>query len=129
MAMQEKRKTILVIEDDCSLLAAICDKIQKSGFETITARTVKQALDCLSAASRVDAIWLDHYLLGKENGIDFVEKVKCDGTKWKNIPIFVVSNTAGPDKVRSYIRLGILKYYIKAEKRLEDIITDIKMHI
>lgn len=127
--MQSKQKIILAIEDDQSLLAAICDKIRKNDFEVITARTVKQALDRLFSAPHIDAIWLDHYLLGKENGIDFMEKIRRDGAKWNNIPIFVVSNTVGPDKVQAYIRLGVTKYYIKAEKRLEDIIADIKMSI
>jgi response regulator of citrate/malate metabolism len=70
-------------------------------------------------------IWLDHYLLGKENGLDFVSWCKNEEKQYKNIPIFVVSNTATPEKVQTYLRLGINKYYVKAEKRLEEIINEI----
>lgn len=119
-------KTILVIEDERPLLEAIKAKLEKNGFNVVTARSVEQGLDYLEDLERVDAIWLDHYLLGKEDGLDFVTKLKSHNGKWKQIPIFVVSNTASPAKVQSYIRLGISKYYVKAEHRLDAIIKDIK---
>ena len=53
-------------------------------------------------------------------------KIKSQDGKWKKIPIFVVSNTASPAKVQSYILLGISKYYIKAEHRLDEIVSGIK---
>lgn len=119
-------KTILVIEDERPLIEAIKKKLENNGFAVTTARTVEQALNYLEDLERVDAIWLDHYLLGKEDGLDFVTKIKSHDGQWKTIPIFVVSNTASPDKVQSYIRLGISKYYVKADHRLDGIINEIK---
>jgi DNA-binding NtrC family response regulator len=120
-----KLKTILVVEDEKPLLDAICIKLKKSGFETVSARTVEQALNYLKDIVSIDVIWLDHYLLGEESGLDFLVKIK-ENKNFKNIPVFVVSNTASPDKVASYLRLGAVKFYVKAEKRLDDIINDIK---
>ena len=122
----ENEKTILVVEDERPLADAIKIKLEKSGFAVVTSRTVQQTLDYLEDIGTVDAIWLDHYLLGKENGLDFVTKLKAHDGRWKNIPIFVVSNTASPDKVQSYIRLGVKKYYTKADHRLDEIISEIK---
>ncbi len=119
-------KTMLVIEDERPLVEAIKHKLESNGFAVVTARTVEQALNYLEDLKQVDAIWLDHYLLGKEDGLDFVSKIKQDGAKWKNIPIFVVSNTASPKNVQSYIRFGVKKYYVKAEHRLDGIIDEIK---
>jgi len=119
-------KTMLVIEDERPLVEAIKHKLENNGFAVVTARTVEQALNYLEDLKQVDAIWLDHYLLGKEDGLDFVSKIKQDGAKWKNIPIFVISNTASPKNVQSYIRFGVKKYYVKAEHRLDEIINDIK---
>ena len=119
-------KTILVIEDERPLSEAIKVKLEKNGFSVVTTRTIKQTFDYLEDIGIVDVIWLDHYLLGKENGLDFVTQLKASDGKWKNIPIFVVSNTASPDKVQSYIRLGVNKYYTKADYRLDQIIAEIK---
>lgn len=119
-------KTILVVEDERSLLEAIKIKLEKIGFAVVTARSVKQALGYLEDLGRVDAVWLDHYLFGKEDGLDFVTKMKAQDGRWKGIPIFVVSNTASADKVQAYIRLGISKYYVKVEHRLDEIANEIK---
>jgi DNA-binding NtrC family response regulator len=119
------KKTILVIEDEIPLLKAIGDKLERSGFQIVSARTVKQALGMLEDIGNIDIIWLDHYLLGKEDGLDFVSEIK-NHDQWKHIPVFVVSNTASLDKVQSYIRLGASKFYTKANYRLDKIIEDIR---
>lgn len=119
-------KTILVMEDEKPLLEVIKAKLEAGGFTVVTARAVEQAMGYLKEGVKIDAIWLDHYLLGKESGLDFVAQLKADGTNWKQIPIFVVSNTASPDKVKSYLRLGVNKYYTKVDHSLGQIIADIK---
>jgi CheY-like chemotaxis protein len=121
-----KNKVVLVIEDERPLAEAIKIKLEKTGFAVVSARSVAQTLNYLKDQVQIDAIWLDHYLLGQENGLDLVAQVKEDDSKWKNIPIFVVSNTATADKVQSYLRLGINKYYTKSNFRLDDIIHDIE---
>jgi CheY-like chemotaxis protein len=141
-----KQKTVLVIEDERPLLEAINDKLEKSGFKVIAARSVEQAfnpelnkkslgiitiesiqqaLNHLESLEQVDAIWLDHHLLGKEDGLDFVKKFKANGGKWNKIPVFVVSNAANPKTVKSYISSGATKYYVKSDHRLDEIVEDI----
>lgn len=119
-------KTILVIEDERPLVEAIKTKLENIGLGVTTARTVEQGLHYLEDISTIDAIWLDHYLLGKETGLDFVAKLKIPDGKWRRIPIFVVSNTASSNNVQSYMRLGVSKYYVKADHRLDEIIKEIK---
>jgi two-component system response regulator VicR len=122
-------KIILVIEDEKPLLEAIDIKLKKNGFEVVTARTVEQGKSYVTDLNQVDAIWLDHYLMGKEDGLDFVAWCKKEGNKCRAVPIFVVSNTASPDKVASYMSLGINDYYIKANYRLDQIIEAISQKI
>ena len=144
----KNNKTILVIEDEISLLEVVSLKLEKSGFNVITSRSVErafstplkenasgnvtlssveEALKHLEELEKVDAIWLDHNLLGKEDGLDFVKKFKANGGKWSKIPIFVVSNTSDSNLVKTYKKLGVKNYYIKAEHRLGDIVEEIKL--
>jgi len=118
-------KKVLIMEDEQPLIEAISAKLKISGFQTVTARSVEQGINLLRDGVAVDVIWLDHYLFGKEDGLDFVDQIK-KSEKWKSIPIFVVSNTASPDKIRTYMHLGVDKYYVKAEHRLDEIIDEIK---
>ncbi|MEI6058046.1 MAG: response regulator [bacterium] len=145
-----KKKTILVIEDERPLLEVVNDKLEKSGFGVIAARSVdqvfnahldksglgiisaksiRQALDYLEGLAQIDAIWLDHNLLGKEDGLDFLKKFKSNGGLWKKIPIFVVSNSEGAKTIQSYVNLGVSKYYVKSNHRLDEIINDISVSL
>lgn len=121
-------KVILVVEDELPLQEVIKKKLENNSFKVVTARKVEQALNFLEELKRVDVIWLDHYLLGKENGLDLVIKVK-DNKEWKKILIFIVSNTASADKISSYISFGVDKYYTKSDFKLEDIVKDIKARL
>ncbi|MFA6429186.1 MAG: response regulator [Patescibacteria group bacterium] len=118
--------TILVIEDERPLLEAITKKLEHCCFEVVATRSVEQALGYLEDVKGIQCIWLDHYLLGAKNGLDFVAKIKEANSPWKTIPIFVVSNTASPDKVGAYMQLGVNAYYTKSDYHLDQIIADIR---
>lgn len=138
---------MLVIEDERPLLAVIRAKLEKEGIEVIASRSVERAfsgeiekgadehismssitraLAHIEELERVDAVWLDHNLLGSDNGIDFVTKLKANGGHWKKIPIFVVSNTSDPALVQQYKELNVPHYYVKAEHSLASIVSDMQ---
>lgn len=121
--MSEKH-TILVVEDEQALSDIIKKKLELTGLQAVCARTVDQAIAYLQDIPSIQAVWLDHYLLGKENGLDLVVRMK-EEEKWQSIPIFVVSNTATADKQKSYLHLGVNNYFVKAEHSLEEIIKAI----
>ena len=143
----KNESVVLVIEDERPLLAIIREKLEREGVRVITSRSVNQkfstdieknaaggismssielALNHLEDLGNIDAIWLDHNLLGSENGLDFVVKLKANGGHWKHIPIFVVSNTADPELVKKYAEAKVHNYYVKAEHTLENIVSDIQ---
>jgi DNA-binding response OmpR family regulator len=126
ISKSKNKKTILVIEDERPLVQIIQAKLEKVGFDVVTARTVDQGLSYMEEVHAIDAVWLDHYLPGEKTGLDFVAELKKPGSKWIKTPIFVVSNTASSGNLRSYLRLGINKYSVKAEHRLDEITNDIK---
>ncbi len=124
--MEKLQKTMLIMEDDDSLLEAVEHQFVMEGFRVVVAKTVEDGLYKIEDAdNKIDVIWLDHYLLGKKNGLDFVVKLKSND-EWKNIPIFVVSNSSGSESIQSYMRLGVSQYYTKADHDLIQIVKDIK---
>lgn len=127
--MQHSKKPIvMIVEDETPLLLAIQRRLEKSGFSCISATTAEQAIDYLKTIKqRPDLIWLDFYLPGK-SGLEFLVEIKKI-PKLASIPVFIISNTAGPKKVEAMMALGANKYFIKAEKRLEDIILEIRKFI
>lgn len=129
MKQKTNNKTILLIEDERPLARIIEAKLEKAGFDIVSARTIEQGLGYMEDIPAIDAVWLDHYLLGEKTGLDFIAKLKAADSAWINIPIFVVSNTASEGNLRSYIRLGVSKYFVKAEHRLDEITNDIKLFL
>lgn len=123
--MTDKKKIILVLEDERQLAMAIREAFGTRGFDTHVVSSVEDGIAELKNLPKVDVIWLDHYLLGSGNGLDFVVQVK-NHPEWKNIPIFVVSNTASTTNIRSYIQLGVTNYYTKADYDINQIINDIE---
>ncbi|MDO8521237.1 MAG: response regulator [bacterium] len=118
------KRTILILEDERQLAKAIRDAFVERGYHPIVVATVEEGVRQLENLKNVDVVWLDHYLLGAENGLDFVVQMK-NNPDWKEIPIFVVSNTASSTNIRSYLELGVSNYYTKADYDINQIINDI----
>ncbi|EKE15725.1 MAG: Two component transcriptional regulator, winged helix family [uncultured bacterium] len=122
--MKENSKKILIVEDDEALLKAVVQKLKIKGYDIFMARSVSEA-DNIFKSEKIDALWLDHYLVGKESGLDLVVKIR-EGKNNSNIPIFVVTNSSSNEKMRSYLKLGVKKYYIKVSVSLAQVIADIE---
>lgn len=118
------KNTILIVEDEIPLQKVVGFKLEKAGFSTVTARSVEQALDLLRSDETIKLIWLDHYLIGKETGLDLVNIIKKDKT-YRAIPIFVVTNSSNNNIMHTYLKFGIDKFFIKAELKLDDVVVDI----
>ena len=123
--MNEAKKTILVIEDEQMLLEAVQRKLSVNGYEVVSYTNAAKALEYLNqAVKKPDAIWLDYYLEDM-NGLEFMQKI-TENPEYKKIPVIVVSNSASTPKVNAMIALGVKKYFLKAENKLEDIIDEIQ---
>jgi DNA-binding response OmpR family regulator len=120
--MSKLSPTIMVVEDENLLLQAITKKLKLSNMDVLSCASGQQALDYLENLDELpDAVWLDYYLKDM-NGLGFMKKLKAH-PRWKKIPVLVVSNSASPDKVNNMLGLGAKKYILKAEYRLDEIIT------
>jgi two-component system chemotaxis response regulator CheY len=123
--MSSSQPTIMVVEDETLLLQAITTKLKVSNIDVISCASGQQAIDYLSSMTELpDAVWLDYYLKDM-NGLAFMQAIKAN-PKWAGMPVVVVSNSASPEKVNNMLALGVKKYVLKAEYRLDEIIAMIK---
>lgn len=126
--MSKASPTIMVVEDEVLLLQAITKKLKLSNMDVLSCSSGQQAIDYLNNLDELpDAVWLDYYLKDM-NGLAFMQQLK-QNPKWEGIPVLVVSNSASPDKVHTMLGLGAKKYILKAEHRLDEIITMIREFI
>ena len=118
-----KTTTVMVVEDEILLLEAAKRKLEHEGITVLPCPSGEEALKYVKKpdAPIPDAIWLDYYLKDM-NGLAFMQAIKTD-PKWADIPVIVVSNSASPDKVHNMLALGVHKYILKAQYRLDEIIA------
>ena len=124
MGGHNNAKSILVIEDERPLMDVIVDKLTREGFSVVSAKNGSQALDYMRNNIDVDAVWLDHYLFAHERGINFVIELKANPA-WRHIPVFVVSNSGNRRSKGEYLAHGATKYFVKVEKKLDEIVREI----
>lgn len=120
--MAKATTTVMVVEDEELLLKAATKKLELAGINVLACPTGEAALEYVEKLdSTPDAIWLDYYLKDM-NGLAFMQAIKAN-PKWAKIPVIVVSNSASPDKVHNMLALGVHKYILKAQYRLDEIIA------
>lgn len=121
--MTKAATTVMVVEDETLLLEAAKKKLEHEGIAVVPCPSGEVALEHVKNldAPIPDAIWLDYYLKDM-NGLAFMQAIKTD-PKWAEIPVIVVSNSASPEKVHNMLALGVNKYILKAQYRLDEIIT------
>lgn len=117
--MDKNNIKFLVVEDNAGLLRAISMKMKALGLRCLTATNGEEALSKLS--ENPDVVWLDIYLPGI-SGYEFLKKIR-ESKENRNLPVVVVTNTAGEELRKELEKLGILDFFIKAESRLDDIIN------
>ncbi len=119
-------KKILIVEDDHYLLKAYRIKMEKSGFDVVTAVDGLEGLK-LAKKEKPDLIVLD-LLLPKIDGFEFLKKIKSD-EELKNIPVITISVLGQKTDQERAIALGAEEYFIKTDYKLEEIIGKIKEYL
>jgi CheY-like chemotaxis protein len=117
------KSVILVVEDEPALQEAVELKLKKEGFAVLTAGSAEEALIILHD-TRPDMIWLDLLMPGM-GGFALLERLR-EMPSLKNIPVMVVSVSAGPEKLRRAFELNVIDYVVKSQYKLEDIVGKVK---
>lgn len=120
-----RKPTVLVVEDEAPLVAAIKKQLEKVGLRAVVAANFHQAVAALKQNQNVEFAWIDHYLPGDETGLDLVTKIKT-AREWSHIPIFVVSNSENIDRYYLFTSLTTVKYLVKSNTNLAEIASEIK---
>jgi len=113
---------LLFIEDDDQLIKLYKNILEDEGFIVTTAQTGKDGLGQLSK-DRPDLIILDIMLPGGMNGFDVLEQLKKTD-EYKTIPIFVLTNLDGEEKMAK--KIGAVDCIVKAHVDPKDVVLKIK---
>lgn len=123
MTKKEKKKKILMIEDNIFLRKLYRDKLTREGFTFIEATNGIEGIN-KSITEKPDLIILD-LILPRKNGFDVLDDLRKD-SRTKDIPVVVLSNLGQEMDVKEALSRGAQEYLVKTDTRLEEVIKKIK---
>ena|SRR5258708_3819707 len=116
--------SILLVEDDTTLLNMYKVKFQIEGFELLTARDGVEGLD-IALKKHPDVILLD-ILMPRMNGLEMLKLVRADA--WgKDVPVIILTNLETTDQVLKGIVEDQPSYYLlKANVTPETVVEKVE---
>jgi len=125
-AQKTNKKTVFVIEDDVFLIKAYQIKFEKAGADVWTVADGNEALKFLEK-DPPNVVLLDLLLPGI-SGFDVLTEIRKN-EKWKNVPVFVLSNLSQTQDIERAKTLGIDEYLVKANTKINDIVERVKKYL
>lgn len=116
-------KKVLIIEDEQTLRGALVDKFTSEGFEVLEAKDGKIGLD-LALKNSPDIILLD-IIMPVMDGITMLKKLRADA-RGDSFKVLTLTNLSDGDKISETIDNGSLKYLVKSDWTLSDIVAKVK---
>jgi DNA-binding response OmpR family regulator len=123
--MEMKKYKVLIIEDDAALQEAVTMKLDRAGFNSISALSAEQGIEHLSK-NQVDFIWLDMYLPGM-SGLQFLEQIRQMNAH-KETPVMIVSAYSSDESKKRAFELNILNFVSKIDNSIKDIVSLVCKH-
>ena len=121
-----KKKKILIIEDDKSLVRIIENALDEKKFKIYLTISCEEGIE-KAKMEKPDLIVLDVLLPGK-SGFECLKALKEEKTT-KKIPVIMLSNLGQSEEIRKCIELGAIGYMVKADFTIDEVIDKINKAI
>jgi len=118
-----KKKTILLVEDDTFLAGMYVTKLELEGFRVFLASDGEQAI--ILAKKEIPSLILLDIVLPKKSGFEVLAEVKKN-ISTKNIPVILLTNLGQKEDVQKGLKLGATDYLIKAHFMPSEVVAKVK---
>ena len=122
--MAEKKKTIVLVEDERTISNLIELKLERSGYKVETAHDGKVGLD-LILELKPDLVLLD-IALPTLGGFDILNKLK-EKKLLPRLPIIIISNSGQPIEIDRAKDAGVRDYLIKVNFSPEEVLEKVRL--
>jgi CheY-like chemotaxis protein len=100
------KSTILLADDEETLLLSLAAKLRKHGYDVVTALSVEEALEMVQKS--IPSIIIADVLFGEgqQTGLEFYQRVR-ENERLKDIPFLLMSGISDEFVVRAGMRMGV----------------------
>ncbi|MDD5738511.1 MAG: response regulator [Candidatus Pacebacteria bacterium] len=117
---------ILIIEDEDFLIRALKDNLLAEGCFVDVAKNGEEAIERMKG-KEPDLILLD-ILMPKSDGFHVLKEIKSH-TKWKSVPVIILSNLGEEMVIKQALRAGANDYFIKSQHPIHEVIKKVKEYL
>ncbi|MEA3360118.1 MAG: response regulator [Thermodesulfobacteriota bacterium] len=103
--------SILIVEDNPVSAKIIEFNLKKNGYETIYAKSGKDAIENLQSNIKIKLVITD-ILMPEMNGMELLNEIKKN-PEWKNIPVIMCTSLSDIDTVKKAAKAGCRHYILK----------------
>jgi two-component system chemotaxis response regulator CheY len=114
--------TILVIEDEISVVAALREALEDRGYTVAVAHDGITGIT--TAQTRKPAAIILDLGLPKQNGLQFLERLRASKSMF-SIPVIVLSNVESSVVMQKCEELGMQCYYVKTHTSIQKVIETV----
>src|SRR3989344_485228 len=119
-------KTILIVEDEPSVINSLTDKLSIAGYSTITAENGEIAL-VKALDEKPDLILLD-LILPKVDGLTFLKKLR-ENPWGKYAKVIILTNLSDSEKIEEAQSRNVFDYLIKTDWSLDDVLNKVNEYL
>lgn len=123
--MENKKKRIMIIEDDIFVLDIYNLKLSQSGFNVICASNGKEGIQKLQTEKTIPDLILLDIVMPYLNGIEVLTQIKTD-ERLKNIPVLLLTNLSQKKEISQGMQLGAVDYLIKSHFTPSEVLEKIR---
>jgi len=116
-------KNILLVEDDPFMIDIYTTKLKEAGFSVQVAVDGEEALNKMKE-KRPDLLVLD-IVLPRLTGFELLKTIRSS-SKLQKVPVLILSNLGQKREVEEGLKLGAIKYLIKAYYTPTEVVKEIK---
>lgn len=117
--MTDKKKTILIVEDEAPMLSALVDKFKKEKINVLDANNGEDGL-AIALKEHPDIILLD-VIMPKMDGMSLMRELRNDD--WgRDVDVVMLTNLSDPMQVAEAAKVGVYDFLVKTDWRLDDVV-------
>jgi DNA-binding response OmpR family regulator len=117
------KQSILIIEDEQTILKAIQIALEDAGYAVLTAIDGESGEEA-AKSNTPDLILLD-IILPRKNGLDVLKSLKA-AEPTSRIPVILLTNLSDTETVSQGVALGARGYLVKENYSLDEVVAKVK---
>jgi CheY-like chemotaxis protein len=112
----EKKKAILVVDDEIEFLKMIRMRLEANGYEVVTATDGLEALEKVKKY-KLDAVLLDILIPGM-SGLDVLKQIRKDN---KDLPVFIITAFSNEDRFELANKFNASGFIVKTSDLQQEV--------